>query len=229
MNTISENVRRVRDVIAEAAISVNRDPSEITLVAVSKIHSAGEVEEAIAAGVRYLGENRVQEAFSKIPLVQGKAVWRLIGSLQSNKARQAARIFDWIDSLNSEKVADILSDEAQKLGKTLQVLVQVNISGEESKSGVSPDTAREMIRYAESLPGLKVYGLMTIGSLDAAPEQTRNEFRSMRALFDRLRADPELHSPLDVLSMGMSGDYRIAIEEGSTMVRVGTAIFGARI
>jgi PLP dependent protein len=225
---IRDNIQRVREEIAGAARAVHRDPSEITLVAVSKTRSPEAVEEAIAAGIRHLGENRVQEAGAKIPLVSGRAEWRLIGPLQSNKARQAARLFDWIDSLHSEKVADILSDEAGKLGKTLRVLVQVNISGEESKSGVSPDAARSLIQYAEQLPGLAVRGLMTIGSLDAAPEQTRSEFRSMRALFDRLRLDPELHSPLEVLSMGMSGDFRIAIEEGSTMVRIGTAIFGER-
>jgi PLP dependent protein len=225
---IRDNIQRVRDEIAEAARAVNRDPSEITLVAVSKTRSAEAVEEAIAAGIVHLGENRVQEAGVKIPLVRGSARWHLIGSLQSNKARQAARLFDWIDSLHSEKVADILSDEAQILGKVLTVLVQVNISGEESKSGVSPEGARDLIRYAERLPGLAVRGLMTIGSLDASPEQVRSEFRSMRARFDLLRDDPEVHSSLEVLSMGMSGDLRIAVEEGSTMVRVGTAIFGER-
>lgn len=221
-------MQRVWDEIAEAASTVNRDPSEIILVAVSKTRPAEEVAEAVEAGVRHLGENRVQEAAAKIPLVTGNAEWHLVGSLQSNKARQAARLFDWIDSLHSGKVADILSDEAQKLGKVLNVLVQVNISEEESKSGVSPDEASELVLYASRLPGLKVRGLMTIGSLGAAPSQTRNEFRSMRALFDRLRGDPEFLSPLDTLSMGMSGDFRIAIEEGSTMVRVGSAIFGER-
>ncbi len=228
MRMIRDNVQLVRDEIDAAARAAGREPSEITLVAVSKTHTAGEAEEAVAAGIGHLGENRVQEASGKIPEVSGDAEWHLIGPLQSNKARQAARLFDWIDSVHSEKVADILSDEAVKLGKTLRVLVQVNISGEESKSGVAPEEIRNLVLHVDRLPGLILRGLMTIGSLCAAPERTREEFRAMRTLFDRLRRDPELHAALDVLSMGMSGDFRIAIEEGSTMVRVGTAIFGER-
>lgn len=225
---IADNVNRVRDEIASASAAANRDSSEITLVAVSKTRAVPEIEQAVLAGIRHLGENRVQEASGKIPLVSGDAAWHLVGSLQSNKARQAVRLFDWIDSVHSEKIAGLLSDEAQSLGKTLSVLVQVNISGEASKSGVPPEEARRIVLGAERLPGLIVRGLMTIGSLDAPPEVTRSEFRRMRDLFDGMRDDPEIQSPLEVLSMGMSGDFRIAIEEGATMVRIGTAIFGER-
>ncbi len=225
---IDDNVKRVMDEIAAAAVASGREPSDITLVAVTKTRPVPEIEEALRAGALHLGENRVQEAADKVPSVRGNAVWHLVGSLQSNKAARAAELFSWIDSVHSEKVAGILSERATALGKTLDVLVQVNVSGEESKSGVEPDDAKRLLLAAEQLPGLRVRGLMTIGSFDAPPGETRREFRLTRALFDSLCADSEIRSRLDVLSMGMSGDFGIAIEEGSTMVRVGTAIFGER-
>ncbi len=225
---IAENVKRVMDGIADAAAASGRNPSGITLVAVSKTHTIEEIGEALAAGVVHLGENRVQEAAGKISGVRGNPVWHLVGSLQSNKAARAAELFGWVDSVHSEKIAGILSERAVALGKTLDVLVQVNVSGEESKSGVPPLEAKKLILAVKRLPGLRIRGLMTIGSLGVPREKARIEFRILRELFDTLRADPEIQSPLDVLSMGMSGDYRIAIEEGSTMVRIGTAIFGQR-
>ena len=225
---IAENVKRVMDGIADAAAASGRNPSGITLVAVSKTHTVEEIGEALAAGVVHLGENRVQEAAGKIPGVRGNPFWHLVGSLQSNKAARAAELFRWIDSVHSEKIAGILSERSVALGKALDVLVQINVSGEESKSGVPPLEAKKLLLAVERLPGLRVRGLMTIGSLGVPQEKTRIEFRLLRELFDTLRADTEIQSPLDVLSMGMSGDYRIAIEEGSTMVRIGTAIFGER-
>lgn len=225
---IADNLKRVMDGITEAAIVSERNPSDITLVAVTKTRTVEEIGEALAAGVVHLGENRVQEAALKIPAVRGNPVWHLVGSLQSNKAARAAELFGWIDSVHSEKVAGILSERAEALGKTLDILVQVNISGEESKSGVSPDEAGRIVSAVERLPGIRLRGLMTIGSFGAPPDKTRREFRRMRELFDSLRSVPERRTPFDTLSMGMSGDFRIAIEEGSTMVRVGTAIFGER-
>ncbi len=229
MHSIADNIRRVRDEIEAAAKTAGRDPSEITLLAVTKTRTAEQVTAAVRAGITDLGENRVQEAAGKIPLVSGPAVWRLIGTLQSNKAGIAAGLFDWVDSVHSKKIADALSVHASRTGKILRVLVQVNISGEESKSGVEPEAVEELVRYADGLPGLEVRGLMTIGSLGAAPSETRSEFRRMRALFERLRDDLRESALLDVLSMGMSGDYPVAVEEGATMVRVGSALFGERV
>jgi PLP dependent protein len=225
---IVENVKRIFGEIADAALSSGHDPSDIILVAVTKTRSLEEIREALNAGITHLGENRVQDAAEKIPLVEKRPVWHMIGPLQSNKAKTAAGLFDWVDSVHSIKTADILSEQAQSLGKIIQVLVQVNVSGEVSKSGVEPAEAEELSLYIESLPGLALRGLMTIGSFSVSPEITRKEFRRMRMLFDNLRTYSLVKSRLDILSMGMSGDFRIAVEEGATMVRIGQAIFGER-
>lgn len=225
---IADNIKQVREEIAEAARAAGRDPSEITLVAVTKTRTAEEVREAVRAGIVHLGENRVQEACAKIPLVGGDVVWRLVGPLQSNKAGTAAGAFDWVDSVHSRKIAEALSGHAIRLEKVLRVLIQVNISGEESKSGIRPEEAEDLAGYAAGLPGLEVRGLMTIGSLGASPEEIRAEFRRMRELHERLRGSLRGTVELETLSMGMSGDFRMAIAEGSTMVRVGTALFGER-
>ena len=225
---ICDNVKRVLDEIADAAVASGRDPSEVTLVAVTKTRMVGEINEAVRAGVRHIGENRVQEAGGKIPFVESGVIWHLVGPLQSNKGKRAAELFAWIDSVHSKKIADVLSERAVSLARKLNVLIQVNISGEETKSGIAPEEAKDLLLHAERLPGLTVRGLMTMGALGVPPETTRSELRRMRGLFDRLRGDPEVESRLDVLSMGMTGDFRIAVEEGSTMVRIGTAIFGER-
>jgi PLP dependent protein len=225
---ISENVKRVLGEIADAALSSSRDPSEITLVAITKTRTVDEIREAVDAGIDHLGENRVQEASEKISLMEKGPVWHLVGSLQSNKAKTAAGLFEWVDSVQSKKIADMLSIQAQSMDKTLQVLIQVNISGEDSKSGVTPEQTKDIVLYTERLPCLTVRGLMTIGSFSASPDVTRNEFRRMKKLFDTLRDDPQVKTCLDTLSMGMSGDFHIAVEEGATMVRVGQTIFGER-
>lgn len=226
--SIAERIRRVTGEIAEAAIRTGRDPGDVTLVAVSKTHPVADVDEAIRAGVVHFGENRVQEAASKIPEATSGAVWHLVGHLQSNKVKTAAGLFDWIDSLDSPKTADLLSERAMATGRTFRVLIQVNISGEDAKSGVSPEDAADFVRYVAKRDGLDVRGLMTIGSLGAAPEVTRREFTRMRALFERMRGLSDMGVSMTELSMGMSGDYVTAVEEGATMVRIGTAIFGER-
>ena len=226
---IGDNVKRLMDEIADGAMAAGRAPDDVTLVAVTKTRTVAEIEEALAAGILHLGENRVQEAADKIPVIKSPTIWHLVGNLQSNKAVKAAELFDRIDSVHSEKVAAILSERAAALGKKLDVLVQVNISGEPSKSGVRPEEAKRLVMSVERLPGLFVRGLMTIGSFGVSPDETRREFSRMRRLYHDLRSDSEIESKFDTLSMGMSGDFRIAIEEGSTMVRIGTAIFGERI
>lgn len=225
---IADNVRRVLDDIGDAAARSGRDPSEIILVGVSKTRAVEEIEQAILAGIEHLGENRVQEAASKIPAVRGDAVWHLVGHLQTNKAKKAADLFDWIDSVDSVKVADQLEARAKSTGKTIDVLIQVNVSGEGSKSGIDPGETPSLASYVAEKEALRLCGLMTIGSLGVSEDVTRAEFARMRALFDGLRSDPVIGGCMCVLSMGMSGDYRIAVEAGSTMVRIGTAIFGSR-
>jgi len=224
MTTIADNLKRVLDDIADSAVRSGRDPSAVTLVAVSKTRTVDDIERVIDAGALHLGENRIQEAEEKIPRVRDEAVWHLVGHLQRNKVKRAVRLFDFVDSVDSVKLADVLSQESCALEKSLDVLIQVNISGEGTKSGISPDKVPKFLSYVSSCKNLRVRGLMTIGSLGVTEDVTRREFARMRALFERVRGD----TAIDVLSMGMSGDFRIAIEEGSTMVRVGTAIFGPR-
>ena len=226
--SIADNVRRVLYDINDAALSVVRDPSEITLVAVSKTRSAEEINEAVKAGILHVGENKVQEASSKIPHVTGKIVWHMVGHLQSNKGKTAVELFDWIDSIHSKKIVDIISNQARQERKTINVLIQANISGEESKSGVQTDEIKDLVLYATGKEGLNVCGLMTIGSFGVTPDITRREYSKMKGLFDRLKEDPDVGFRMNVLSMGMSEDFQIAIEEGATMVRVGTAVFGKR-
>lgn len=223
---LAESVAAVLNDITKTALSCNRDPESVTLVAVSKTHPAQAVNAAIEAGIMHLGENRLQEAEGKIQQVDGKATWHLVGHLQSNKAKRAAELFDWIDSVDSLKVAEILSKRAEELNKTLNVLIQVNISGEDVKSGIEPDETTGLISEVSRMPGLNLRGLMTIGSLSSSEKVTEKEFAKMSLLFEMIKKETGL--PLDTLSMGMSGDYRIAIREGATMVRIGSAIFGTR-
>jgi len=224
--SIADNVSKVLNDINDTALSVGRDPSKIILVAVSKNRTVEEVNEAVKAGILHIGENRVQEASSKIPHVTGEIIWHMIGHLQSNKGKAAVELFDWIDSIHSKKIVDIISAQASQENKTVNVLIQVNISGEESKSGVQTVEVKDLILYASGKRGLKVCGLMTIGSFGVTPNVTRKEFSQVKDLFNRLKKNPDVGSCMNVLSMGMSEDFQIAIEEGATMVRIGTAIFG---
>ena len=226
--SIADNVQSVLGDIAEAAFRTGRDPSDITLVAVSKTRTVEEIIEACEAGIMHIGENRVQEALSKIPQVPGDAVWHMVGHLQSNKVKPAVALFDWIDSVDSKKLIDSISERAERKEKKINVLIQVNISGENSKSGVQPGEVKEFVVYASNKKRLQVQGLMTIGSLGVARNVTQQEFARMKELYDMLREEPDIGSYMNVLSMGMSGDFLLAVEEGSTMVRIGTALFGAR-
>ena len=226
--SITENVQRLLNDIEDTAARAGRDSSEVRIVAVTKTRTVDEIAEVVAAGVVHLGENRLQEASEKIPEITGGPVWHLVGHLQSNKAKLAAGLFDWIDSIDSKKIIDLISARAQEENKTVNALVQVDISGEETKYGASPEHARELVEYAADKAGITVRGLMTIGTFGVSADVTRTEFARMRELFDRFRDDSVTGPLMKELSMGMSGDYKMAIEEGSTMVRVGTSIFGQR-
>ena len=217
--SIRDNVAAVGKRISAACARASRNRSEVTLVAVSKTFPASMIDDAIAAGLAEIGENRVQEARDKKPSVRGVARWHLIGHLQSNKAKDAARIFDVIQTVDSVALAEKIGRAADGLGKQQDVLLQVNIGDESQKSGVATADLDVLARDVRNIAALRVRGLMSIPPV-GSEEQTRRYFRQLRALRDGLG--------LDELSMGMSEDFEIAIEEGSTMVRIGRAIFGSR-
>jgi len=243
--SIAGNIAQIRQRMAAAALRAGRQPGEVALMAVSKTMPADRIREAFEAGQRLFGENRVQEFQSKhaelsaaSPSVASAAVcnvfsieraqFHLIGHLQSNKAVKAAELFQAVDSVDSLRLAERLDAAAAKLGKTLRILIEVNIGGEPAKSGVEPGSV-ELVRIFEAaprLPHLEIRGLMTVPPFTEDPEAARPHFRRMRELRDRLTTQTKLGLP--ELSMGMSHDFEVAIEEGSTCVRVGTAIFGAR-
>ena len=224
MRSIHDNLQAVRERVARAAQAAGRAPESVVLLAVSKTHPAVRVKEALDAGQRRLGENYVQEAVEKMDLLGGEGAprpeWHLIGPLQSNKTRLVAERFDWVQSVESEKIARRLSGQRSGNLPPLNVLLQVNVSGEASKSGVAPPDVPALADAVARLPRLRLRGLMAIPE----PGAPRERYRELKALFDRLA--PALR--WDTLSVGMSDDMETAIEEGSTMVRVGTAIFGAR-
>jgi pyridoxal phosphate enzyme (YggS family) len=232
MPLLAENLARLEDTIAAACRAANRPREEIELVAVSKNHPTAAIVEAAGLGLRIFGENRVQEFAAKsVDLaeagVRNGIRAHLIGHLQSNKAAKAAEIFDAVDSVDSLKLAERLDEAAGRLQKRLPILLEIKLSPEESKAGLEPDSRQlnELLEKLPSLTNLDAQGLMTIAPLDVSEDQTRACFRALRVLRDRL-AHPKLNLP--VLSMGMSGDFPLAIQEGATRIRVGTALFGAR-
>lgn len=224
--TIWENAESVRGRIRAACAAAGRREGEVTLVAVSKTYGAEDVRAAAAAGLRVFGENRVQEAAGKIPLCPGGLRWDLIGHLQSNKAAAAVRWFDWIHSVDSADLLRRVDRLAGEAGKRMNVLLEVNVSGEISKSGMTPAALRETAKIVGDLRNVEVRGLMTVPPICGDPEEARPHFRALRELRDEVAEREGLDWP--ELSMGMSHDFEVAIAEGATMVRVGTAIFGAR-
>ena len=230
--SIADNLAAVQDRIARAARRADRNPEHIELMAVTKTVPPERIIEAYAAGHRLFGENRVQEFADKCSALHGLhgAEFHMIGHLQSNKATKAAELFHGIDSLDSAKLAERLNAAAQKLCKTLAVLIEINIGGEQAKSGIAPHSPEleRILRSAPAWPHLRLQGLMTVPPFTEEPEGARPYFRQVRDLRDRLAAQNLPSVGLGVLSMGMSHDFEVAIEEGSTRVRIGTAIFGER-
>ena len=221
MRVIDDNLQAVQGRIARAAAAAGRDPLNVTLLAVSKTHPAALVEQAMAAGQRAFGENYVQEAVEKMDVLAGKAIeWHLVGPLQSNKTRLVAARFDWVHTIESEKTARRLSEQRPGGMPALNVLIQVNVSGEASKSGVAPEHVAGLAKAIAALPNLKLRGLMAIPE----PAAGVARYRELKNLYEKLKSEFQF----DTLSVGMSDDMEAAIGEGSTMVRVGTAIFGAR-
>jgi hypothetical protein len=223
---IAANVAGVLERIARAAERSGRSAADVTLVAVGKLVEADRVRKAIAAGVTDVGENYVQEAAAKKPLVGAGARWHMIGHLQRNKAKQAVAIFDMMETVDSYRLAEAIGRQAEAAGRTMPILLQVNTSGEPSKSGIAPEEAETLVAAVSQTPGVRVEGLMTIGRWDPDPEKARPEFRLLAELARRL--EERTGVGMRWLSMGMSHDFEVAIEEGAGLVRVGTGIFGPR-
>ena len=205
---------------------LRRLPPHVTLLAAVKGRSPEEIRAAIRAGIRHVGENYVQEAERKRPLVPEPASWHMIGRLQRNKARRALQVFDWLETLDSLPLAQRLERLLSQQDKKLPVLVQVNIGREPQKAGVPPEDVPEFVREVASLSHLEVRGLMAIPPIPQRPEDSRPYFREMKRLFDGLAAEKIPGVAMEVLSMGMSADWEVAVEEGATLIRLGTALFG---
>jgi len=226
--SVAENFKAVQNRIAAAALRAGRDPSTIRLVTVTKTVDLDRIREATAAGAVVLGENRVQEAKEKIEALGRTVSWHLIGRLQTNKAKYAVKLFDLIHSVDSLELAKEIDKQAAKNGKVQDVLIEVSIAGEAVKAGVSIGDTVRLVKEAAGLNHIRVLGLMTMPPLSNDPEDSRPYFRRLRDLAHAVRKEGIAGISMNELSMGMSGDFEVAIEEGATLVRVGTAIFGER-
>ena len=226
MPTPAENLEIVRSRIASAATRAGRNPADVELVAISKTHPAGLVREVAEAGQELFGESRVQEALVKIPELPGRLRWHFIGHLQANKVRKALPLFELIHGVDTMEIARDIDRIAAELGLHPRVLLEVNVSGEGSKHGFTPEALERGLEELLALPRLQVEGFMTMAPLAPEAEASRPFFAALRTLRDRLAAQAGI--PFPTLSMGMSGDYEVAVEEGATLVRVGSAIFGGR-
>jgi len=226
MSSIAENLARVRDQIAQVPAKANRNADDVELVAISKTHDAAKVREAVEAGQTLFGESRVQEARVKIPELPSNSRWHFVGHLQKNKIRHALPLFELIHSVDSLALAQDINRIAEEDGLHPRVLLEVNVAGEGSKFGFTPEKLREDLENLLALPRLSILGLMTIPPIAEEAEASRKYFVQLRELRDRLQT--EFHVDLAQLSMGTTQDFAIAVEEGATLVRVGTAIFGER-
>lgn len=225
MSTIADNIARLYERIARAAEKSGRGQEEVILLAATKQRTPAEIEEAIRSGITIIGENRVQEAAEKRPFVPLSALWHLIGHLQTNKVKQSIGLFDLIQSVDSLRLAEEINRRAEMARKIVKVMIEVNTSGEASKFGVAPDATIDLVGQIAALPNIRIVGLMTIGLFTEDPDATRPCFIRLRDIRETLTASGMV---IPHISMGMTHDFEAAIEEGSTMVRVGTGIFGSR-
>lgn len=228
MSSLQENIQRVQKAIAAAAAKRQKNADEITLVAVTKTFPAALINQAIRLGIRHIGENRIQEARLKLPQVDRAATRHFIGHLQRNKVKYAVKLFDVIQSVDSIGLAEEINARCAKISHKMPVLIEVNTSGESSKFGCLPGEALTLLKALDRLPNLSARGFMTIAILSEDPERVRPCFKLLKEIFDEAQELPLKNANINTLSMGMSSDYEIAIEEGATMVRLGTAIFGER-
>ncbi len=231
MNTdsVAGNYAAIRDRMQAACVRAGRDPSSVKLVGVTKTVPLERIRDGIEAGIEILGENYVQEAMTKKEALAGLRVsWHCIGHLQTNKVKMAIECCDWIETLDREAIAIELNRRAKGAGKKVPALIQVNIGGEETKSGVRPDELSSFFKLVSGFESLDVRGLMALPPFFDQPERARPYFRQMRELLEMLRRESSRPERLVELSMGMSGDFEVAIEEGATLVRIGTALFGHR-
>lgn len=226
MGLVADNIARVREKIGESALRAGRSPEEVRLVAVSKTVDVAMIREAIAAGVDCCGENYVQEAREKVGEIGEAVEWHMVGRLQTNKAKQAVGLFSMVHSLDSLDLAKALGRHALAAGRTLEVLLQVNIAGDAAKAGIRAEEVEHLVEEVSLVQGIRVRGLMTMPPFFSDPERVRSMFRTLRRLREGLVSSSGRN--LEELSMGMSGDFETAVEEGATLVRIGTAIFGVR-
>ena len=228
MGSIADNLKQIQERMAAAAARSGRSVNEIQLVAVTKTVSVDRIKEAIAAGVKHLGENRVQEAREKIPQINAPVHWHMIGHLQRNKVKYAVELFEMIQSVDNLQLAKEIDKRANRLQRVMPVLIEVNTSREATKFGVAPEEALAFAQQVDTLPNLQLRGFMTIAVFSDNMERVRECFKQLREIFENARVKSWERAKIDVLSMGMSHDFEVAIEEGATMVRIGSAIFGPR-
>ncbi len=228
INEIAQNIQKVRHNIDEACRRCGRNPKEVTLIAVSKTKPVEDVRAAMAAGMEYFGENKVQELTMKMDTITEPLHWNMIGHLQKNKVKYIVGRVDLIHSVDSADLAQKIQTEAAKKKADANILLEVNVSGEESKFGIRPENLENVAREIAILPNVHIQGLMTVAPFTQDPEENRKYFKNLRNLAVDIKSKNIDNVTMSVLSMGMTGDYCVAIEEGATMVRVGTGIFGER-
>ncbi len=226
METIKNNLEIINEKMKKAALKANRNPQEIKLVAVTKTATIEQIKEAISAGVKIIGENKVQEAKEKYQILTADIEWHLVGHLQTNKVKYAIEIFDFIHSVDSIKLAKEIDKRSLQFGMITNVLVEVNVSGEETKYGIEPEEVEPFLKEISEFSRIRVRGLMTIAPITEDKEEIRPYFRKLRELSKEIKSKNIKNVKMDYLSMGMTEDFEVAIEEGANMVRIGRGIFG---
>jgi pyridoxal phosphate enzyme (YggS family) len=228
MEGLEENIKDIWSRIEKTAAKVGKNREDIKLAAVTKTVKVERIKEAIKCGIQIIGENKVQEAESKFDRITEKVEKHLVGHLQTNKAKKAVELFDLIQSVDSQHLAQEISKRADQMGKVMDVLVEINTSGEKTKFGIDPVEALSFIKSISNWEGIKIRGLMTIGLFSDNPEDTRPCFKKLKSIFEKIKSENIPRVEMRYLSMGMTSDFEVAIQEGSNMVRIGTGIFGPR-